>query len=97
MSTLPNGAIHAVESPDLRPTYADGKPPRLGDASFTIRLWQLQRQRWLLSKTGGSTIMDKLGSTASWQFFNVTAEKYTEPDCFAAAVVQVGASKSACS
>jgi hypothetical protein len=35
--------------------------------------------------------MDKIGqgSTASWQFFNVSVEGYMPPDCFAAAVTQV--------
>lgn len=80
-----------MEIPDLQPTYVGSRPPKLGDTSFGIRNWQLQRNRWMLTRAGGSTIMDKISSaqSASWQFFNVSVETYTEPDCFAAAVVQV--------
>jgi hypothetical protein len=76
--------------PDLQPNYVGGKEPQPGAQSVAIKSWQLQQQRYLLTKSGGSTIMDKMSSTASWQFYNVTAEEYTEPDCFAAATVQVG-------
>jgi hypothetical protein len=77
--------------PDLQPVYQGGHRPQPGAGSFVIRMWQLQRQRWLLSRAGGSTLMDRMGSNPSWQFFNVTVESYVPPDCFAAAVVQVRA------
>lgn len=91
LNKLPHGSSSAVEIPDLQPNYVGDQNPKMGADSFTIKSWQLQRQRYLLTKAGGSVIMDKIGqgSTASWQFFNVTVEPYKPPDCFAAAVVQV--------
>lgn len=89
LNKLPSGSSSAVETPDLQPNFVGGKPPRLGAQSVGIKTWQLQQQRWMLARAGGNTLMDKMSSTASWQFYNVTAEGYTEPDCFAAAVVQV--------
>jgi hypothetical protein len=90
LNKLPKGSSAAVEIPDLQPSYAGDKAPQPGERSFVIRSWQLQRQRYLLTKAGGSTIMDRIGqSSASWQYFNVSVEGYKEPDCFGAAVVQV--------
>lgn len=91
LNRLPSGSTSAVEVPDLQPGYVGNKPPRPGATSFVIKLWQLQRQRWLLSKSGGAVYMEKQGNTASWQYFNVTAEAYEVPDCFAAAFMQVWA------
>jgi hypothetical protein len=90
LNKLPQGSSAAVEIPDLQPTFA-GKPPQRGTKSFVIKSWQLQRQRWLLTKTGGSTIMDRMSSSssASWQLNNITVESYKDADCFGAAVVQV--------
>jgi hypothetical protein len=90
LNQLPGGQNSAPEVPNLQPTYVGGQP-KPGDTGFTIKLWQLQLQRWLLSSAGGLALMDQLGanSLASWQFFNVTVEGYQLNDCFAAAVVQV--------
>jgi hypothetical protein len=92
LSKLPQGSSSAVEIPDLQPTFGSNKPPQPGTKSFLIKSWQLQRQRWMLTKTGGSTIMDRMStsSSASWQMFNITVESYKDVDCFGAAVVQVG-------
>lgn len=90
LNELPRGSTSAVETPNLQPTY-EGAPPAPGAASFTIKRWQLQQQRWLVQRVGGTSLLDKLGNNgmASWQFFNVTVRKYKPMDCFNAAYTQV--------
>lgn len=90
LSDLPDGSNAAVEIPNLQPSYS-GPRPAAGAERFVIRLWQLQLGRWLLSRAGGNTLMDRMRSSslATWQFFNVAVEPYTPRDCFAAATTQV--------
>ncbi len=79
-----------METPNLQPTYA-GPAPEIGTRNFTIKRWQLQQQRWLVQRVGGTSLLDKLGSNgvSSWQFFNVTVLEYQPADCFNAAYIQV--------
>jgi hypothetical protein len=53
-------------------------------------MWQLQQQRYLTSRQGGNQLMEKINDgMASWQFFNVSVEKYVPDDCFGGAFTQV--------
>eukprot|EP00878_Enallax_costatus_P007009 GHUV01007345.1.p1 GENE.GHUV01007345.1~~GHUV01007345.1.p1 ORF type:complete len:1094 (+),score=299.39 GHUV01007345.1:294-3575(+) len=89
LDDLPRGLTAAVESPNLQPTY-EGPAPTVGASNFTIKRWQLQQQRWLVQRVGGTSLLDKIGSNgmASWQFFNVTVGSYRPTDCFNAAFLQ---------
>jgi hypothetical protein len=54
-------------------------------------MWQLQQQRYLTLRQGGQQLMEKINDgMASWQFFNVSVQKYVPDDCFGGAFTQVG-------
>jgi hypothetical protein len=89
LSQLPSGSNSVVEVPNLQPTYL-GPPPEIGDSNFTVKMWQLQQQRYLTSRQGGQQLMERIyDGMASWQFFNVSVEKYVPDDCFGGAFTQV--------
>ncbi|WIA41787.1 hypothetical protein OEZ86_009120 [Tetradesmus obliquus] len=88
LTALPSGSNSVVEVPNLQPTYV-GPPPKMGDSNFTVSMWQLQQQRYLTLRQGGQQLMEKINDgMASWQFFNVSVEKYVPEDCFGGAYTQ---------